>query len=78
MSKISRWIVLTITLALVTGVVVLICNACGAFATTAPNGAAALACTIISVIIAVGEIVGTISIWKSKTIPDITVDKPKK
>lgn len=78
MSKISRWIILTIISALIVGIVYIICARYGAFVGTNPNTAASLAFLIISAVMSVGEIVGTICIWISKNIPDITVDKPKK
>ena len=80
MSKLSRWIVLSVIVAFVLGIVALICAKFGAFAQVeaAINKGASLAFLAISVIMFIGEIAGTICIWNSKTIPDVTVDKPKK
>ena len=80
MSKLSRWIVLTVTVAFVLGIVALVCARFGAFAQVEAdiNKGAALAFLVISVIMFIAEIGVTICIWNSKTIPDVTVDKPKK
>lgn len=78
MSKISRWIILTIIIALIVGIVYVICARYGAFVEINPNKDASLAFLIIIAVMSVSEIVGTIFIWISKSIPDITVDKPRK
>ena len=78
MSKLSRWIVLTITIVFIIFVTYMICGSFSKDADGNVNRAAEIAYVVIAVTMSIIEVVGTLLIWKSKNTPDITVDKPKK
>lgn len=78
MSKLSRWIVLTIIVALIIFVTYMICNLFSINAAGGLNRAAEIAPVVIATIMLIIEVAGTILIWQSKDIPDIIVDKPKR
>ena len=80
MSKLSRWIILSISVALLVCVTFLTCVMFDAFSdvATEENVNAEIAFTVVSSAMFACEIIGTFLIWRSKKIPDITVGKPSK
>lgn len=78
MSKLVRWIVLTITISIVVGILSYVLSAFGMTGTSSSitYNAGGIVCLVFMCVACFCEIVGTLSIWTRKNVPDITVDRP--
>ena len=78
MSKLARWIVLTIAIGIVAGILSYVLSAFGMTGTSSSvtYNAGRIICLVFICVACFCEIVGTLSIWTRKNVPDITVDRP--
>lgn len=77
MSKLARWIVL-IPIAIVVGILFYVLSAFGMTGTSSSvtHNTGGIVCLVFICVACFSEIVGTLSIWTRKNVPDITVDRP--
>ena len=81
MSKFARWIVLTITVAIIAAILYIFLATFGYKTdgtTVVGLTPAGIAIMVILILTGICEVIGAILIWTQKSIPDITVDKPSK
>lgn len=81
MSKLSRWIVLSITVGIVVAILNIVLATFGykmEGSTAVGLTPAGIAIMVILILTGICEIIGSILIWTKKSIPDVTIDKPSK
>ena len=78
MSKLGHSIVLTIAIGIVVGILSYVLSAFGMTSTSSSvtYNVGGIVCLIFICVACVCEIVGTLSIWTRKNVPDITADWP--